>query len=67
MENNAPLSKTNPNGIRFVHMQKRLKCAQLKKDLTTMKNELKVSGVSVSGKIFNDKLNIFHQNENKAT
>ena len=32
-----------------------------------MKNELKVSGVSVSGKIFNDKLNIFHQNENKAT
>ena len=40
-------------------MQKRLKCAQLKKDLTTMKNELKVSGVSVSGKIFNDILTYF--------
>ena len=32
-----------------------------------MKNELKVSGVSVSGKISNDILIIFHQNGNKAT
>ena len=32
-----------------------------------MKNEIKVSGVSVSGEISNDMLNIFNQNENKAT
>ena len=31
------------------------------------KNEIKVSGVSVSGEISNDMLNIFNQNENKAT
>ena len=48
-------------------MQERLKCAQLAKDLTRMKNEIKSSGVSVSGKTSNDILNIFNQNENKAT
>ena len=31
METNAPLTKTNPNGVIFAHMQKRLRCAQLKK------------------------------------
>ena len=48
-------------------MQEQLKCAQFEKDLTRMKNEIKVSGVSVSGKISNDMLDIFNQNENKAT
>ena len=48
-------------------MQERLKCAQLEKDLTRMKNESKVSGLSVLGEIANDMLNIFNQNENKAT
>ena len=64
---NAPLSKTNPKRIRLVLMQERLKCAQLEKDLTRMKNEIKVFGVSVSGDISNDMLNIFNQNKNKAT
>ena len=44
-----------------------MKCAQLEKDLTRLKNEIKVSGVSLSGEISNDMLNIFNQNENKAT
>ena len=48
-------------------MQERLKFPRLGKDLTRMKNEIKVSGVSVSGKISNDMLDIFNQNENKAT
>ena len=64
---NAPLSKTNPNRIRLALMQERLECTQLEKDLTRMKNEIKVSGVSVSGKISNDMLDLFNQNENKAT
>ena len=64
---NAPLSKTNPNKMRLAIMQGRLKCcAQLDKDLTRMKNEIKVPGVSVSGEVSNDMLNIFNQNENKA-
>ena len=64
---NVPLSKTNPNRINLALMQEQLKCAQFEKDLTRMKNEIKVSGVSVSGKISNDMLDIFNQNENKAT
>ena len=32
-----------------------------------MKNEIKVSDVSVSGEISNDMLNIFNENENQAT
>ena len=64
---NAPLLKTNPNRIRLALMQERLKRAQLEKDPTRMKNEIKVSGVSVSGEISKDMLNMFNQNENKAT
>ena len=67
MQTKCQLSKTNPNRIRLALMQERLKCAQLEKDLTRMKNEIKVSDVSVSGKICNDILKIFDQNENKAT
>ena len=63
----VPLSKANSNRIRLAIMQERLKFAQLEKGLTGMKNEIKVSGASVSGKISNDMLNIFNQNENKAT
>ena len=40
---------------------------QLEKYLTRMKNEIKVSDVSVSGEISNDMLNIFNENENQAT
>ena len=32
-----------------------------------MKNEIKVSGVSVSGEISYDMLNMFNKNENKTT
>ena len=67
MQTKCPLSKTNPNRITLALMQERLKCAQPEKDLTRMKNEIKVSGVSVSGEISKDMLNIFNQNENKAT
>ena len=63
----TPLSKTNPNRIRLALMQERLKCAQFEKDLTRMKNEIKVSVVSVLGETSNDRLNIFNQNETKAT
>ena len=60
----STLSKTNPNRIAL--MQERLKCSQLEKNLTRMKNEIKVSGFSVLREISNDILSIFNQNENKA-
>ena len=41
-------------------MQEQLECAQLEKDLTRMKNEIKVPGFFVSGEISNDMLNIFN-------
>lgn len=64
---NAPVTKTAPERLKLSLQQHRLKCAELKRELNSMKKEISKSSIEIDHALSNDLTTILGQSSDKMT